>query len=184
MAYALELTFDSATDTAIRAIWQALTAQQIATPDQRGPAKPHITLAVYDQIVAARSDALLAAFARVTPPLPVTFASLGLFPPSASEAVVFAAPTVTTTLLAVHERACQTLATAASQPWPYYVSGGWVPHCTLTQSCPADRLAAVIAICQTLPLPLAGQLTGIGIVETSTAEPLGHFPLHTQAVRQ
>lgn len=177
MGYAVLLTFDAFTERAVRGIWQAIAAAGVTTPDQLGAIPPHITLAGYSELALADCRATLAAVASATAPLSVTLANLGLFPPSADEAVIFAAPTVTSTLLGVHGQVCGQLAASASAPWPYYRPGAWVPHCTLTQHCPADQLAAILTICQTLPLPLSGQVAGIRVIDTTTFATLCHYPL-------
>ena len=147
MAYAVELFFDPATDAAVRAIWRALDAAQIPPPTASGDAHPHITVAVYDQIDEAACAEQLAELALAIAPFTLTLANLGLFPPSQREAVVFAAPTVTASLLLNHERIQRVLTPCAKGPLPYYLPGAWVPHCTLTQHCPPDRIGETIAIC-------------------------------------
>lgn len=173
MVYVIEAFFDPATDAAIRAIWQGLGERGIASPGDEPVARPHITLGVYggiDSHVAARLLAALAAGRDV----PVTFGSLGLFPPSAREAVVFAAPVVSAELLALHLRTGDLLTGSVQDPAPYYAPGQFVPHCTLTQGCPPDRIAEVLGICRALPLPLAGRITAYGLIATDPLRELWH----------
>jgi 2'-5' RNA ligase len=177
MVYAIELFFDTATEAKVREAWQTLDAAQIVSPAAIGYPRPHITLAVYAQIDEAVCTERLAAFALATAPFALTLANLGLFPPSQHETVVFAAPTVTVTLLANHEHILHILAQATSGALPYYLPDAWIPHRTLTQHCPPDRVGETIAICRGLPLPLGCQITGIGIVETGAGSLLSSHTL-------
>lgn len=163
--YVIEAFFDPATDGAIRAVWRALGERGIASPGDDPVARPHLTLGVYGTLDLNNAAVPLAAL-TAGPIVPLTFGSLGLFPPSAREAVVFAAPIVTAELLALHLRVHDLLAGCASDPAPYYAPGQFEPHCTLTQRCPPERIAEVLGICQGLPLPLTGQVTAYGLVAT------------------
>ena len=163
--YVIEAFFDPATDAAIRAVWRALGERGIASPGDDLVARPHLTLGVYGALDLDNAATPLAALAA-GPVLPLTFASLGLFPPSAREAVVFAAPIVTTELLALQLCVRGLLAGCASDPAPYFAPGRFVPHCTLTQRCPPARIADALDLCRGLPLPLTGQITAFGLVAT------------------
>jgi len=173
--YVIEAFFDPATDAAIRAVWRALGERGIASPGDDPVARPHLTLGVYGALDLNNAAAPLAALAA-GPVVPLTFASLGLFPPSAREAIVFAAPIVTAELLALHLRVRERLAGCAADPAPYYAPGRFVPHCTLTQGCPPTRIAEVLGVCRSLPLPLTGQIAAFGLVVTDPLRELWYGP--------
>ena len=173
--YVIEAFFDPATDAAIRTVWRALGERGIASPGDDPVARPHLTLGVYGALDPVNAAAPLAALAA-GPVIPLTFASLGLFPPSVRETVVFAAPIVTAELLALHLRVRSLLAECASDPAPYFAPDQFVPHCTLTQDCPPTRIAEVLDICQGLPLPLTGQIAAVGLVATDPLRELWYCP--------
>ena len=178
--HVIEAFFDPATDAAIRAIWRALAARGITSPGDDPVARPHLTLGVYgalDLRAAAAPLAGLSAGGRV----PLTFGSLGLFPPAAREAVVFAAPIVTAELLTLHLRVRDLLVAHTSAPAPYYAPGQFVPHCTLTQRCPPERIAEVLGCCRALPLPLAGQIAAYGVIATDPLRERWHSAPHAGA---
>jgi 2'-5' RNA ligase len=175
LAYAIELFFDAATDAAVRAVWRELGHKGVPVPAIGSDARPHVTLAVYGRLDAALAAERLGVYAARVDPFRMTLAFLGLFPPSEHEAVVFAGPTVTADLLAAHARVGTLLDGVASSPHPYYLPGRWVPHCTLTQHCPPDRVGEVIEICRALPLPLDGRIEAIGVIET---RPIRLLSLH------
>lgn len=175
MAYAIELFFDSATETAVRRIWAELAGRGVAPYMHDSPNRPHVSLAVYDTLDITKAAAVLESFAAKTAPLPFTLASWGLFPVS-PEPVVFAAPVVTATLLALQERACEVLTSAGRGPSPHYLPGQWTPHCSLAVHFPPEHVLEAIDVCRSLPLPLAGRLEAIGAIETRPARPLFTYP--------
>jgi 2'-5' RNA ligase len=164
--FAIELFFDAAADRAVREVWRELGYKGIAVPAANADSHPHLTLAVYGRIEQRVAAERLATFAARTDPLGLTLANLGLFPPSEHEAVVFTGPTVTSDLLALHSRVRDLLADYTGGAHPYYAPGAWVPHCTLTQHCPPERIGEVIAICRALSLPLDCRIEAIGVIET------------------
>jgi 2'-5' RNA ligase superfamily protein len=144
MPFAIELFFDAATDAAVRRVWAALAEQGIAPYLHESAAQPHISLAVYEGLDVS---------------------GWGVFP-GASESAVFAAPVVTSDLLAVHDEACALLASVAREPAAYYLPGRWVPHCSLAVHFPEEPTDRAIAVCHQLPLPLGGHIEAIGAAET------------------
>lgn len=180
MPFAIELFFDAAVDEAVRRVWSALAEQRVAPYLHESASRPHISLAVYDWLDVAGCAHTLDAFAAQTRAYPVTLASFGVFPTD-PEAVVFAAPVVTSHLLALHAGVCALLASVAREPAAYYLPGRWVPHCSLAVRFPAERINRTFDVCQQLPLPLDGRFVAIGVVETQPAKPLFSFALGPMA---
>ena len=181
MPYAIELFVDAAAEAAVREIWSALAERRIAPYLHESPSRPHVSVGVYGALDLDAAAASLRSFAAATAPLPFTLASWGLFP-SASEPVVFAAPVVTVALLALHERACQQLASVARGPSAYYLPGQWTPHCSLAVHFPPERALDALEVCRALPLPLSGRFEAIGAIETGPARPLFTYPFALGAV--
>ena len=177
MAYAIELYFDATTEACFRTVWEALAGHGIAKPAADPVARPHLTLAVYGGLHLDRCGPRLAAFAAATAPVSLSFAAIGLFPFAASVGVVFAGPTVTGDLLALQRRAHDRLAGAVEEPWDYYLPDRWVPHCTLTEHCPPDRIGEVVTVCQRLALPFQGRVEAVGIVCTRPLQRVALYPL-------
>lgn len=100
MGFAVELYFDEARDNRVRQLWQALAAGGITSGMVDIEARPHISLAVLDSGRPSTIQSGIADFAGQIEPFSLQFSSVGSFP--TAEGVVFLAPVVTNTLLAVH----------------------------------------------------------------------------------
>jgi 2'-5' RNA ligase len=161
MSFAVEMYFDEAADRAVRAAWKALADAGISTSMLDGISRPHVTLAVSDEIGATFKNAL-ALFAKEVSPFELTFSHVGAF--NTAEGVVFLAPTMTRSLLDLHQRFHAFFDQHAAKKWPYYLPGAWVPHCTLAFRLDAERLVAAFAIAAEVKLPLACGITEIGLL--------------------
>lgn len=93
-------------------------------------AKPHISLAVFDEVDIPKLCIILHDFAARLTPLTIRFSSIGLFP--GTENIVFLAPVVTESLISAHAMLHRYLADADMKCHSYYLPGAWVPHCTIT----------------------------------------------------
>src|SRR5436309_14091301 len=125
MSYAIELALDAAAPAAIRPLWRELDDAGI-TYMARSGARPHVSLGVWETVDPSTAEAALTRFASETAPLPLTFASIGLFPSVA----VFLAATVTSELLDLHAGGHNRSADIGTAPWEHARPGVWVPHCT------------------------------------------------------
>lgn len=172
MPFAITLRFDAATTPVVEAMWQLLAASGIDRDRHDLGYAPHVTLAVYadDAPVGVLRDALEDA-GKTWAALPVTLAGLGIFPGSA--AILWAAPVVTTSLLARH--AALHAALPGLLPHPHYRPDAWVPHVTLSGGL-ADPAAALAVL---LPLwrPVTGLLDRVDLVRFRPVEVLHSRPL-------
>ena len=134
MSYAIELALDAAAAAAIRHLWRELDDAGI-TYMARSGARPHVSLGVWETVDPSTAEAALTRFASETAPLPLTFASIGLFPGVA----VFLAATVTSELLDLHARVHNRSADIGAAPWDHSRPGVWVPHCTLATDLAKDQ---------------------------------------------
>src|SRR5260370_39271573 len=100
----LNLTFDAATEEAIRALRGLLADAEIPVPGLAGY-RPHITLAVYDVPTIVPHEATLEPVASALVPFPILLESLGVFP---EHGVVFLAPRMSHTLFSLHRTIIQT----------------------------------------------------------------------------
>jgi 2'-5' RNA ligase len=140
MPFAVTLRFDAVSAASIEDLARAVRG---ADGDCDGYA-PHITLAIYPDDVCV--DRLRSAFADVTAGWrvqSVRLGAIGVFPGPLS--IVWAAPVVTVSLLALHASVIEALPEVPAHP--HYRVGDWVPHVTLADavSWPDDVLAEVVA---------------------------------------
>lgn len=160
MPYAVELALDPTATAAVRRVWRELEDAGI-TYMARAGARPHVSLGIWETLDHAAFEAELTQFAAETPPLPITLASVGLFPAVA----VFLAPTVTRELLGLHAGFHRRVERLGTSPWRHYAPGAWVPHCTLATDLGHDQFEPALGIARRVALPLECRLVEIGIVE-------------------
>jgi 2'-5' RNA ligase len=107
-------------------------------------AQPHISLGVFRSAVDVDILApCVAALAAETQRFELRLSAVGSFP--SDEGVIFLAPTPTAQLLDVHRRFHQMLVDHDISSDPLYRPDQWVPHCTVGQAVPEDRLPFAIA---------------------------------------
>jgi len=174
MPFALELALDERTGAVVRRLWAALAAAALDDSMVVAGAVPHVSLAVCDSVQAARLTRVVEREARLQPPVPCTFGSLGVFP---STGVVFVAPLVRTELLRLYARVHRRIAPYVGGLWPYYTPAAWVPHCTLAIHTTPPTLPAILEVCAAMPLPLSGQLAAIEVVEFPPVRTMCSFAL-------
>ena len=120
---------------------------------------PHITFGMFETVDIGLAADIIDEFAARYPPIPITFASLGLFVFETD--VVFGVPIVTRDLLERHAWLHERLASATDGPFEPLRPGSWVPHATLASDAPHDKSAAIIATARTFPFPMDGTLDSI-----------------------
>jgi 2'-5' RNA ligase len=180
MAYAVELFFDAATEAAIRRLGDTL-----ADSDRGNSGRPHVSLGGCRDLrdASALTQALETLAAEQAGALPVTLAHLGVFP--GDEGVIFYGLTVTTPLLLLHRRFHALFAPLVMESSPFYQPGLWVPHCTLANGLPQERLPAALAGLQKQVLPsLSGLLTSLALVEIPSGDERAVFWLEASSVTQ
>lgn len=163
--YAVELFFDAALDSRIRAAWAALEeagCPSLATHTHRKH-RPHVSLAVLSDMEGLDWTQVR----RVLPALPaLTFSSVGAFP--GPEVVVFLAPVVSRELLALHEAFHEALPPGI-QVSPYYLREYWVPHCTAAQGLASVQLGQALEVLRDF-VPLAGRVASMGYTRIGSGE--------------
>ena len=125
--------------------------------------RPHITLAIYDELNCQPCDGELAKISSKTESIFLQLSHFGFF--SNPEPVVFIAPVPTKGLLEFHSNLHSRLAKQAKKPWELYQPGKWVPHCTLALNFRTENLPKIIHRCQSLPLPMDVNAVQLGVVE-------------------
>jgi 2'-5' RNA ligase len=121
--------FDSPTENIILKMWGKLAEHGISTEIRASGIRPHITLAVYEQLDCRDCEKRLAGLSERLDQLEIQATHLGIF--FQPEAVLFLAPSVTEQLLDFHARVIETLKQDTGSCWDIYLPGNWVPHCTL-----------------------------------------------------
>lgn len=177
MKTAVELYFDPETEREIRAIRDRLCASDSTLENASGVVeyRPHVSLAVFDDVDLLPIVTLLEEFAEFVAQFPVAFTSFGFFPGEA--VVLYLAPPPTTQLIEVH-RALHDQLTLRNIPcMEYYRPGKWHPHCTLHMNMDSQSFQSALARSVLEPLKLSGSVCEIGLVECRPGRRLFLRPL-------
>lgn len=178
MGYAVELNFDAESSARIRNLWQCLADAGVNRTMIDVNASPHISLAVFSEIEPEILRPLLAEFAAMVTPIPVRLAAVGTFPIMAQgdEGAVFLAPSVSTRLLAEHDRFHRMLNEYNIYAHEYYRPGNWVPHCTVALNAAPDQVMKAVAICRHSDVFQSGELVDASLVEFRPVKEYFRFP--------
>lgn len=175
MPFAAVLYFEEKHEKEFLRIWESLSSENLTANLVEAEIRPHITLAIFDELNCRPCDSQLAKVAAQTRPINFQITHLGLF--THPEPVVFAAPTITQELLSFHKDIHDTLAAEAKNPWEMYLPGQWVPHCTLALGFDLKNLGRIFDQCLKLGLPMQVQANQVGIVEFQPMKDVFKFRL-------
>ena len=174
MPFAIHVFFDSATERSIRTTWKELADKRISS--LYGAAnRPHLLLAVYDELDIVECTRRLRMFAEMSSPFALAFSSLGILP--VEKAFMFLVPTVTQKLLDIHAYILQLLQDVGTSSEMTYMPEHWNPHCTLAFGVEPAFTTQAIEIGLALPFPMYCQAEEIGVVEYWPLKHLCSFQL-------
>lgn len=175
MAFASVLFFDKETEAVIVKLWQRLADSGIVSMNSIPDARPHITLAISQELSAGGYKERIQSLAVKTSAFPIYFTSYGFFGGDAP--VLFVAPTMNPRLLGIHERFHEAFEDHQEFQWKMYLPERWVPHITLVPSIPIKDMAKAAEICLATTLPFRGMIREIGMVAMDPIKYLFSFEL-------
>jgi hypothetical protein len=177
MPFAIEFYLDDVSSARVRGIWNDMTDRGLGQPMA---GRPHITVAVWEELDLPVALRWLAGYASTLAPFPVGFASVGFF--ANNPAVAFLAPIVTRELLELQQRFSDEFQGGLGSSWLYYQPGRWVPHCTIAMGLDDAALPKAMEVARHIELPFEGVLTSIGILEFPAIVDHGTVPLTGDAI--
>lgn len=133
---------------------------------------PHLSLAIYDELNTEAYAVRLRAFADTLEPFSLRLAGLGVF--AAATHVLYAAPVVTSEVLALHRRFHDSFTLPGAVCHEHYRPGAWVPHVTLALNLSAPQLHVALAIATSKWAPFAGEIDAIRLIRYWPVETLWH----------
>jgi len=175
MPYAIVLYLDHHSEDLVKGFWKQLAQNDISSEILDSGIRPHITLAIFEELYCQPCDNELARLAPKTAHLKILVSHLGVFPQP--EMVLFLAPTPTSELLNFHKKIHSLLSKDAIKPWEMYQPGKWVPHCTLALNLDQNQLNKAISLCGEIELPLQMRATQIGAVQFKPVTDLFRYEL-------
>jgi 2'-5' RNA ligase len=161
ISYAVELHFDEATESKVRAVWKAIADAGVSTSMLDGISRPHITLGVCDELSTTFKNEL-SHFARDAKNFDISLSYIGSF--NSAEGVVFYGPTPTDVMFRLHTRFHSFFSEHAGRIWKNYLPGMWVPHCTLAFRLNPEQLRRAFDIAAAVSLPIAGKINEVGLL--------------------
>ncbi len=156
----IALFFDDATESKVREMWNSLAKSGVSSYMIDTGARPHVSLAIWEQIRDGNIERDLAAFARENTPIDISLVGIGVFPTPAG--VVFLIPAITCELTDLHIRFHERFASAGTSPFEHYLPGRWLPHCSLAQRMSPEKTPAALDVCRKFEFPITGKLVQIG----------------------
>lgn len=175
MAFAIELFFDRDGENRIQALWQKLADSRISSFLLDIWARPHLSLAVFDEADPGRLKIPIQEFAAEQAPLELQLGSVGAFP--GDPAVVFVQPVITHALLAMHESVHRMLPRCGVESHPLYTPGRWVPHCSVAQGVGAGSVGRAVEIVHSAFPFGAVRCIDVGLIEYQPVRELFRFRL-------
>lgn len=168
MPFAVEMYFDGESERRIRALSERCAAW-VGSPVIK-EARPHISLAVADEVSQEKMEALLASFARRYKPFEITLSATGFF--AVTPSIAYLSPKVDRGLLDLHAGFFEEFKGSASGVWEHYSPRSWIPHCTLASGLDSQQGALVLNEVQSFGLPATCRITEIGLIRFRPIVPI------------
>ncbi len=177
MQYAIELYFDSETESFVQALCQSIADKGISTKFLEWKTRPHLTLACFSDVDEELAKERLSAFAAKHPALPAYLGSVGMFPDTST---IFLSPVMTSPMYQFQRELHEAMAGFDTGGWEWYTPDRWVPHCTVAltgEDAPEAFFRAGDLVLRSFR-KTAGSFSAIGLVKiTFPVEEIFTFPL-------
>ena len=142
MGYAVEMFFDEQTESKIRGYFKLLFDLGLSKTIYETGTRPHISLAVYNEVDLDKFTEKLKVFLKDKEPLKLGFVSISIFPTEPS--TVFLTPNSSDELLRFHYDYHNFMDEFLKTEWGYYLPNNWVPHCAIAVEVPKQKAADII----------------------------------------
>lgn len=126
--YAIEMYFDKETEDKIMSLAQKIADNKLSTKFLEWKTRPHVTLAVFNELDENKCIELLKEFTNKRKVLPAFLDSVGMFNDTKT---IFLNPTMTKNMYQLQSDLYDTMKEFDTQGWEWYLPDGWVPHCTI-----------------------------------------------------
>jgi 2'-5' RNA ligase len=176
MPIAVNLDLDAAGAAKIEPLWDALEQDPELTTTRRAGVHAHLTLAPYDALDPRPLLPRLDRFVRGLQPVPIRFASIGIFVAGA-RATIFLGPVADRVLLDLHDELHREFAGCLDRCIAHYRPGRWVPHLTIAQGIEIDALPLAISRLANAMVAFDGMLDVLSIVRFMPVQRIGDYAL-------
>ncbi|TAK45956.1 MAG: 2'-5' RNA ligase family protein [Betaproteobacteria bacterium] len=176
MGYAVQLYFDPDLEARLLQVRAALTRTGVTPTLERLGDRPHVSLAVLEELPVPRCVAMLEQFARTHMAFRASFAAFGAFP--TSQGVVYLSPTSNDGLFDAHRSMHRLLTELGAAIDKHYIPETWIPHSTIGFELSTKEVAVALSWLHNNFRPVEGMFASIGVIEFPPVKQLAVFNLH------
>lgn len=161
--YGFIAVFDDATEQLVKNIWAELHEKTISSYAYEVKDRiPHITIASYNRLNTEQFMKHMDVHYCDQSALDITFSSIGTFLQSGA---LYLAPTVTKQLLTFHENHHKNFQHFNDDPESLYLPGRWIPHCTLANRLPQEKLIEAFKYCSERIETVFAQIQEVALID-------------------
>jgi 2'-5' RNA ligase len=164
MSYAVMLFFDNDVENQVQSIWKELVEADVDRYLHHSGNRPHIKLAIFEELSLSECQSRLQSLAASIASFSIDFKHFGVFPNP--KPTIFLGPAVTQSLLAIKQEVDSALRDLGKCPdYDFFEPEHWIPHCLLALELEQEKLNKGLEVAMSLPIPLHGRVTEIGVIE-------------------
>ena len=175
MTYAVNLYLNQEAENHITHIWHQLSALEKGKCLTCCNSRPHITLAIYEEVDLEEIQKRLKTFAQNIHSFHLQFLQIGIFPHP--KGTIFLTPNLTDELFKLHRDFHEAFMDYQGQGWDYYKPNAWYPHCTLALETPLEEIPCVLGEILKVFKPMEVCVGSIGIASLDPIEYLMELQL-------
>mgnify|MGYP006284593825 CR=1 FL=1 len=168
MPYGVTMFADHDTEQVIWDIWYRLKEYGITTFMLDNKVRPHITMAIYDEIDTDRFLEDFMVFVKDSSPVPLILSSVGTFLKSSGTVIV--EPALTPRLMSMYSDFHRRFKEYKKELEPFSRPGKWIPHFTLSSRLDRDQVIRTIETALTVDFPEQSLIKEIGFGEFNFTE--------------
>ncbi|MGI1657485.1 MAG: 2'-5' RNA ligase family protein [Desulfitobacterium sp.] len=168
MKYAVNLYFNKQAENEIRDIWKELSALDSGKCMACDNGRPHITLAIYDNLSLDMAQERIQELAEEITSFKLRLLQIGIFPHN--KGAIFLTPNLIDELFYIHRQLHQIFQDYEEQGSDYYKPQAWYPHCTLSLETPLADIPEVLGHILKIFSPIDVTIESIGIVSLDPIE--------------
>jgi hypothetical protein len=177
MGYAVQLYFDAGLEASLLEVRSALTKAGVTPTLERLGDRPHVSLAVLDDVPVQQCIAMLEQFAKAQTVFPASIAAFGAFP--TSPGFVYLSPSPNAELLGAHRKMHRVLAELGAVVHEHYIPESWIPHSTVGFELSHEEVAIALSWLRANFRPVDGVFASVGVIEFRPVKQLAVFDLRT-----
>ncbi|AFM02441.1 2'-5' RNA ligase [Desulfitobacterium dehalogenans ATCC 51507] len=176
MSYAINLYFNEEAEQSIMRIWESLALLNIGKCMSCTNGRPHITLAIYNDLDLTKAKEMINALAQAVHSFKLAFLQIGIFP--LHKGTIFLTPNLTDDLFQVHRMLHDAFSAWEEEGWDYYKPQIWHPHCTLSMETPVEEIPKMLEEILKDFQSIEVTIESIGMASLDPIEYLCEFPLN------